>query len=181
MKTLIISTLLGFITSSLFAQSDQLQVLKDRKDAAVDAVTAPIINQYLADLKSLLNELTASRKLDEARKVQEEIALYEEKASSAKSAEKIFNQAYMIGSNWEYVVGKQKYLIIFERKTYTVYKIDFRGRKVPLSQWDWKIGSLAERRVVRIRGTVPLSLNEDLTEIFTPIIPRGARLRLIKK
>jgi len=181
MKALILTAIGCLLTSSLSAQSDQLQALKDKKNFAIEAVTAPVLNQYVADLKKLLNDFNASKNWDEAKKVKEEIALFEEKASTNNSPVKIFNDAYMVGSNWEYFIGKGKYLIIFERKTYTIYKIDFRGRKVFQSTWDWKVGSIEDRLVVRIRGGVPMALNEDLTEIFTPIVPRGAKLRLLKK
>ena len=87
----------------------------------------------------------------------------------------------MVGTNWEYFIGKNKYHIIFERKTYNLYKLDFRGRKVLLKTEQWKIDSVEERRITLTRGSVPMVFNEDLTEMFTSLVPSGTKVTLVGK
>jgi len=169
--------------SSAFAQSDQLQILRDKKDFAIEAVR----DRYIGELKILHEAFIKDKNLEAAKSVKEEIDLYERAlstdaatatdATTATVATKKFHAGYMIGTKWSYTSGGIDYMMVFERKTYKLYRIDSRGRKASQGPKDWRVESIEERRIQTSRGTVAMTLNGDLTTIS---MGSGSEAKLIK-
>lgn len=152
-----------FVLSSplSWAQSDQLQVLKDKKAFAIKSITAG----YLAELEILLVVLTNAKDANGALEVEKEIARTEEGLIKPIGLPRKFTENYLIGTKWKYGNGRKKYMLVFERRTYKIYEIDKRGRKFLQKQKEWRIENLEDRRISTSRGTEAMTLSQDLARM----------------